>query len=288
MLNMRKLLVKIDRNLENVDTGTFALTCLLMVTVLGWLDYATGFEISFSFFYLLPILLAAWYIGLRYSILITTLSLLTWLFTNLIAGETFSNEYIRYFNFGVRLIVFFLVALLLRELKHALRYERRLARTDHLTGIFNRREFHEQLEYEIKRAARLNYPITFAYIDLDNFKQLNDKQGHAAGDEQLKLIALSISKTIRKTDLFARLGGDEFGLFLPNVDQTAARMVIAKVENAVTAQMQNLHSPITLSMGVVTFHMPPASSKELILKADALMYEAKQKGKGQVVYLQAG
>lgn len=287
-MNMRRLLVKINRNLEKFDTGTLALNCLLMVIVLGWLDYATGFEISFSFFYLLPILLAAWYIGLRYSILITTLSLLTWLFTNLIAGETFSNEYIRYFNFGVRLVVFLLVALLLRELKHALRYERRLARTDHLTGIFNRREFHEQLEYEIERAARLIYPITFAYIDLDNFKRLNDEQGHAAGDEQLKLIAESISKTIRKTDLFGRLGGDEFGVFLPNVDQTAARTVIAKIENAVAVQMQSLHSPITLSMGVVTFHTPPASSKELILKADALMYEAKHKGKGQVVYLQAG
>jgi diguanylate cyclase (GGDEF)-like protein len=177
-----------------------------------------------------------------------------------------------------------MIANLLHELKTALQKEHEIARTDYLTGVFNSREFHEQLAFEVKRADRLHYPISLAYIDLDNFKRVNDTYGHSAGDFQLKRVTQTITATIRETDLFARLGGDEFALLLPNVDRQQAELVFQKIENEVMKELAELQSPITLSAGVITFKQPPESVDEMIRKADALMYEAKISGKGKAMY----
>lgn len=256
----------------------------LLLLVLGWGDYATGFEISFSFFYLIPISIVTWYIGIRSGYLMTMCGLLIWVVSNLLAGETYSSEWIRFFNTAVRLVVFMMIASLIHELRTALQKEHESARTDYLTGVFNSREFHEQLEIEIKRASRLHYPISLAYIDLDNFKRVNDAYGHSTGDVQLKRIAEIIGTTIRKTDIFARLGGDEFALLLPNLDSEHAKLVYQKVERAVLQGLAELNSPITLSAGVVTFKSTPKNVDDMLRKADALMYEAKNSGKAKAMY----
>lgn len=263
--------------------GVFIFAGMLLL-LLGWVDYATGFEISFSFFYLIPISIATWYIGIRSGYLMTLIGVLTWVFSNQLAGESYSSEWIRFFNTAVRLTVFMMIANLLHELKTALQKEHDLARTDHLTGVFNSREFYEQLAFEIKRADRLHYPISLVYIDLDNFKRVNDTYGHSIGDIQLKRFAQTVTATIRKTDLFARLGGDEFALLLPNVERQQAELVFKKVENEVMKGLAELQSPITLSAGVITFKRAPESVDEMIHKADALMYEAKTSGKGKAMY----
>jgi diguanylate cyclase (GGDEF)-like protein len=263
--------------------GAFIFAGMLLL-VLGWVDYLTGFEISFSFFYLIPISIATWYISIRSGYLMTLIGVLAWVFSNLMAGETYSSEWIRFFNTLVRLTVFMMIANLLHELKTALQKEHEIARTDYLTGVFNSREFHEQLAFEVKRADRLHYPISLAYIDLDNFKRVNDTYGHSAGDFQLKRVTQTITATIRETDLFARLGGDEFALLLPNVDRQQAELVFQKIENEVMKELAELQSPITLSAGVITFKQPPESVDEMIRKADALMYEAKISGKGKAMY----
>ncbi|MBL8062216.1 MAG: GGDEF domain-containing protein [Anaerolineales bacterium] len=265
--------------------GVFSFSILLVV-LLGWLDYITGFEVSFSYFYLLPISLVTWYVGIRSGLFITGLGVLSWLGSNWLAGEVYTSEWIRYFNAGVRLAVFSMIASLFYQLKTAIESERALARTDYLTGVFNRREFTEQLELEIKRANRFAYPVSLAYIDLDNFKQVNDVYGHSVGDEHLKLIAASVSVIIRKTDLFARLGGDEFGLFLPNVDQRGAKITLEKIERAVLHELRRLNSPVTLSAGVITFNCPPKSVDLMLKEADALMYNAKQAGKKKILYIE--
>ena len=263
--------------------GIFVLATLL-VALLGWLDYATGFEITFSFFYLFPITLAIWYFGYRAGLVITCMGVLTWLVSNWLAGQTYSNEWIRLFNAAVRLAAFSGIAYLLHELKTAYNNERTLSRIDFLTGVFNRREFTEQLELEVNRAKRLDYPITLAYIDIDNFKVINNEEGHKAGDTQLKLIAQTIMRSVRKTDVFARLGGDEFGLLLPNVNQANAKQVLKKIEKAVSQEMNHANSPVTLSMGVITFNAPPVTTDDLLQMADILMYEAKQSGKNRTYY----
>lgn len=258
----------------------------LLTMLFGLLDYWVGYEVSLSFFYLIPIGMATWYFGGYTGYGTALICVVVWDISNRFSGQIHTNELIRYWNMIIRMASYSAFVLLLSELKMALQFERTLARTDFLTGIFNRREFIEQLKFEIQRAERLHYPVSLAYIDLDNFKKVNDEQGHSMGDQHLQLIAHAVSAVIRKTDLFARLGGDEFGLFLPNVDQTSARFVLGKIENAVMRELKKIESPVTLSIGVVTFKSPPATVDDLIRRADTLMYQAKLMGKHQTVYFE--
>ena len=115
--------------------------------------------------------------------------------------------------------------LLLSSLKRALDRERELSGTDVLTGIRNARSFREVLGAEIERSKRFQRPFTVAYLDLDNFKTVNDCHGHEHGDELLRLVGNTILTGIRKTDTVARLGGDEFALLLPETEYEAAGAV---------------------------------------------------------------
>lgn len=281
---MNRLWNALDRFLIRLGKANGGLA-LILIAILGWLDYATGFEISFSFFYLLPISIVSWYMGLGWAYSITALGVLTWLVSNWLAGDTYSSEWIRFFNMAVRLVVFSSIANLLHKLKTAIQLEHQFARTDYLTGVFNRREFVEQLGLELKRANRIRYPLSLAYIDLDNFKHVNDEQGHSAGDQHLRLIANTITSVIRETDLFARLGGDEFVLLLPNTDRKNAEGALQKIEKAVKSMLEAINSSVTLSIGVVTFLTPPSNVDDMLHPADALMYQAKSEGKDRIQYI---
>jgi diguanylate cyclase (GGDEF)-like protein len=282
----QKFLGRFNGFFFSLGRGGISAFVIFLILLFGWLDYWVGYEISLSFFYLIPLGLAAWYLGRPAGYLVAFFCVVVWDLANRANGQILSNELIRYWNMGIRMASYSVVALVLGELKLAIQVERTIARTDYLTGIFNSREFNTQLQFEIQRAGRLMYPVSFAYIDLDNFKQVNDEQGHSVGDEQLKLIAQTIANVIRKTDLFARLGGDEFGLFLPNVDSKSAKIVLGKINNAVMRELNDKQSPVTLSVGVVTFKTPPMNADEMIHKADALMYQAKLTGKNQAVYFE--
>lgn len=278
---------RLDARLNTLDYRGVILVAILCTAVIGFLDILIGYEASTSFLYLIPIFIAGWYGNRKLGYFITFTSIFLWTWINWLTGQDYSNEFIRVWNAAIRIVTFSLFVYLLNELKLALHAERTLARTDHLTGLFNKREFQEQLELEIKRADRLSYPVSLVFIDLDNFKQVNDTLGHSEGDTQLRKIAHTISGVIRQTDLFARLGGDEFGLFLPNVNKTGIKAVVTKIEKAVAAEMDVIKSPITLSIGAVTFLSPPDSVDDMIRKADALMYQAKIMGKHQSLYFEA-
>lgn len=282
----KALLSRLDAQLSRLSFGGVVLAASFGAAVIGLLDFWIGYEASTSFLYLMPIFIAGWYGNRTLGYLFTFFSIFLWTWINWLTGQTYSNELIRVWNAVIRIITFSLFVSLLNELKLALDTERALARTDGLTGIFNKREFEKRLKLELKRAARYSYPVCLIFIDLDNFKQVNDTLGHSEGDAQLKRIAGVISGVIRQTDLFARLGGDEFGLFLPNVNRTAVKTIVSKIERAVAAEMETVQSPITLSVGAVTFRTPPASADDMIRKADALMYQAKFTGKGRSLYFE--
>jgi len=272
--------------LGNLSRNSILVLSLLLVGALGWLDYASGFEISFSFFYLIPILITTWYAGRNYGYLITFISILTWTISNKLAGQVYSHEVIRYFNSGIRFGVFVMISWMLNELQIVIQNERALARVDDLTGIFNRREFYDRAYLELTLAERYKRPFSLAYFDLDLFKKVNDEMGHQQGDHVLRVITNLVSLNIRKTDTFARLGGDEFALLLPNVKQDDAKHIIPKLVQAVKDEMQAINSPVTLSVGVITFLSPPKSVDEMINGADALMYQAKLLGKNKILYHQ--
>lgn len=263
-----------------------AFIILLLLIIIGALDYWVGYEISMSFFYLLPLGLASWYLDRRAGCLAALFAVAIWAAAELANGSTFTNEWIRFWNIGIRLLSYLTVAWLIDELKRAVESAQALARTDHLTGIMNNREFQRQLGTELKRANRLIHPVTLVYIDLDNFKEVNDMLGHDVGDMQLRLVAQSIQNNIRATDMFGRLGGDEFALFLPNTDHRNAAIVIEKIVQQVLVELEQIQSPVTLSLGVITSSSQILTPAELIQKADSLMYQAKLTGKNQAIYFE--
>jgi diguanylate cyclase (GGDEF)-like protein/PAS domain S-box-containing protein len=167
-------------------------------------------------------------------------------------------------------------------LSEALAREKDDARLDFLTRIANRRAFYEIAFTESARARRYGRSLTLIYLDLDNFKQVNDTYGHEVGDELLIEVAATIRSNVRTTDTVARLGGDEFALLLPETDQDAALLVTNKLREVLLNSMQRKNWPVTVSIGLVTFSTPPESVEEMVKQADAVMYSVKARGKNSI------
>lgn len=187
-----------------------------------------------------------------------------------------------YWNDVVELGFFLVVAYALSALKTALEHERSSARTDPLTGIADRRFFYTLAESEIKRLERYGHIFTVAYIDIDTVKAVNDRFGHSAGDELLRLMAGIMKSHIRATDTAARIGGDEFALLLPETGDGAALAAVGKIKEALDRAVRERDWPVSLSSGVVTYHAPPASVDKMLEQIDGLMYSVKREGKGMI------
>ena len=151
----------------------------------------------------------------------------------------------------------------------------RLAVTDSLTGLYNRHKLQESLNTEVERAKRYNRPLSIIMIDMDGLKSINDTFGHAAGDEALKFVALSIQQSIRKVDLGTRFGGDEFIVLLPEADCGEATFVAKRIREAILAA--ELHSgKLSVSLGVVQWHSGFETPKDFVHAVDEAMYLAKR------------
>jgi diguanylate cyclase (GGDEF)-like protein len=264
-------------------------TGVLLVSVagvagLGFVDQASGAEISFSIFYVLPVSAATWFAGIHQGIGVALVSAATWLYADLAAGARYSSELIPFWNTLVRLGYFLVIARLLSLLRGRLAGEEQRAETDALTGLRNALGFREALAAEHARATRYRRPLTLAYLDLDDFKTVNDTRGHAVGDQVLRDVADALSRAVRRTDVVGRLGGDEFAALLPETDGHGAEPVLAKIREAVREAMTRGGWSVGASVGAVTFTAPPPSVEKALAAADRLMYEAKRAGKDQVVH----
>jgi diguanylate cyclase (GGDEF)-like protein len=171
-----------------------------------------------------------------------------------------------------------------RRLALALENEKSLSRSDYLTGLANRRAFEELFAMECKRSQRYKRPITLVYMDLDDFKKVNDGRGHQTGDEVLIAVAASLRTNLRATDCVARLGGDEFAILLPETDEEAALIIMKKLEAVLQRLRSSKDWPIGFSFGVVTFPAPLESLEAMLERADKLMYEAKHGGKSAMLF----
>jgi diguanylate cyclase (GGDEF)-like protein len=161
-----------------------------------------------------------------------------------------------------------------------------LAKTDGLTGLYNRRHFQEELEREIERAIADSWPLSLLFIDLDHFKQYNDRWGHLEGDAELRRVAAQVLKSIRSTDTAYRYGGEELAVLLPSCPKEQAVRVAEKLRQAVSAGTQKsgrFGGRTTVSIGVATFPDDGRVSRGLVDTADAALYEAKARGRDCVV-----
>jgi len=277
-------LLKATASLEKRSPLFLAITALILVGILGVGDYATGNDYSFSLFYLLPILLTAWYAGRKTGLFISFISAVTWMLADILIEEDYTHPSIYFWNGLIRFGFFVTSTLLASELKRSQVAIQILARTDFLTGAFNSRYFHELLENEIDRCNRYEHPFTLAYIDIDNFKQVNDLYGHDEGDRLIRFIVGEIQNQIRKSDVFARLGGDEFAILFPETGMLSAQAALTKIQGVITNHLNDKYPFLTLSAGSVTFNVAPQSAAETIHVADAAMYSVKSSTKNNILY----
>jgi diguanylate cyclase (GGDEF)-like protein len=153
----------------------------------------------------------------------------------------------------------------------------RLAVTDPLTGLFNRRKLDEFLTAEIERAMRYDRPLSLIMLDLDDLKRINDTYGHPQGDEALRLVADAIRSQIRSVDLGTRFGGDEFVILLPEAGLEAARMVGKRICEKITS-ITFQDEQLSVSAGVAEWMREYTSSKHFLQAVDQAMYQAKRAG----------
>jgi diguanylate cyclase (GGDEF)-like protein len=245
------------------------------ILIISLVDYATGAELAFSIFYLFPVGLAAWYLGWEAGVSLSILSALAWYIADTLTRTVpYENPFIPAWNTGVRLMSFLIVTVLINVLRSTLEREALNARIDSLTGAPNTRAFYEAAGIQISLLKRYNRPFSILYLDIDNFKELNDTRGHSAGDSALRVVTLTLKQVLRTGDTIARLGGDEFAILLAEADARAAEIVSTRIQSAIRSKLT-----LTCSIGALTCVAPPASVDELVRKVDHLMYEAKRGGK---------
>jgi diguanylate cyclase (GGDEF)-like protein len=274
------LLAYLDRRSETFNIGlSFALLLLI-----GVVDTVTPKPVGMSVFYLMPIAVATWYSGPGLGTLMAVLSSVTWFGSDVYSAGGYPNPAIPVWNATIRFGSYMAMALVLGALRRSLLHEKELARTDFLSGLANSRSFYEVCEAETQRSRRYDRPMTLVYIDVDDFKSVNDRFGHRGGDTCLRSIGDAIRATIRQTDFAARWGGDEFVVLLPETDAEQARVVVQKLQAHLLVRMAAESWPVTFSIGVGTVHRAHATVDDFVGRVDTLMYLVKRQGKNGVRY----
>lgn len=257
---------------------------LVAVAALGYVDFATGPELTPLLFYLAPVVLVAWYAGRGPALGVACAGAIAWLLSDALTHGAYAHWSIPYWNGVLRLGALALVADIVARLREAAARERDQARADPRTGVANLRAFYELAEAEIARARRYPHAFSVVYIDLDEFKLVNFRLGHEAGDAVLRSVARGLTGVLRASDVVARIGGDQFVVLLPEAGAAAARLTGEKLRQALSAVVPAHGWRITASIGIATFLVPPESVDALLAAADRLMYQAKQTGKNTVVH----
>lgn len=256
--------------------GAVSLTLLV-----GVVDYLTGREVRVFPLYFVPVGIAAWRAGSASGLVTAALAVTVWESASWLSGVRHSSPLVDLWNVVLQFASLFAFAELLSRLFDTLERERAVSRIDVVTELPNRRAFFEQLDVEIGRLRRHGRPLTVAYMDMDDFKRVNDVFGHRHGDLVLRRFAELIRARCRAGDTVARLGGDEFALLLPETDVDAAMGVLERIRAQVTAELGKAPISVGVSIGAVTTHDPP-SADELLRSADEIMYSVKDGGKGRV------
>jgi diguanylate cyclase (GGDEF)-like protein len=266
---------------------TVAIVSVLLLFLLCWLDYITG-DYSLIIFYLIPVSLTAWFISKEIGVFFCVLSLLARITADFSTSPAIQRSSLHYWNLFIEFLFLIIMSVLFSVLKNKLDSEKILARVDPLTKAINRRSFFDLAELEINRAHRYGHPFAIAYIDLDNFKEINDQYGHSTGDKLLIAVANTINSNIRNTDILARFGGDEFVILLPETTGEAAQATLDKVHRQLRETMSNHSWRVTFSIGAISYRRPPKNVEEAVRGADTLMYKVKRSGKNRLLHITSG
>ena len=260
-----------------------ASTAIFGLVFVSCLRFLAPTELHITFLFLLPISFATWFLSPALGWLFVVAATVVLLFFDIGHPES-ARHGILFSNALMNLGFFSFVVFIFSEVRMLYGRERELSLQDPLTGLLNHRAFVETVATENRRLQRHPHSLTIAYMDLDNFKGVNDRHGHAVGDALLKSMAHMMTSTVRSTDFVARLGGDEFAILLPDTNAEAARSVMAKLQEKLLQHFREQNYSVTLSIGAVTFETMKENPSAMIYMADETMYAVKQRGKNGIEY----
>lgn len=266
------------------------LILLVLVAAIGIADYLTGPDIGFSLFYLAPVVYAGWNLRHRAAVTVAVGAAAAWLVADL-ASRAGVHPSVMAWNGITRLTIYLAIGIMTalvrsdrEELRSvnarliaALEREKDLARTDVTTGLPNSRFLVERIREELALRREQHEPIALIYLDLDNFKRVNDIFGHASGDELLARAAGVLREVAGEPHEVARMGGDEFAVLLARgISRDDADAIAADIRRRIVALGADYpNSGFGTSAGVAFFDAAPADADTLIHAADSAMYDAK-------------
>ena len=246
------------------------------------LNVRTPPDLRLGILYVIPVLLAASQDGLGWGISFALATALLRFGVGIDQLPLETSLQVRILNEVAYLAVVGVAIAGLSQLRRTQAQLELLAAHDPLTTVLNARAFASQVAQELGRNRRYGRPLALIYLDLDDFKRVNDAHGHATGDAVLRLVADAMRSAVRQADFVGRLGGDEFGVLMPETDGSVAHSVANRLAGGIRTVFRGTPS-VTASIGVVAVTGTEAGSDELLRKADHAMYEAKRAGKDRVV-----
>ena len=255
---------------------------LFFILFVDLLDFLIGGLLHLSVFLLVPVALVAWNVGLKSGLIVSALSASYLIVDYLIHPFLFPHPWIVLWDTAVVILYFAVVCYVLAALKTELEKAYQKSKTDPLTGLLNSVTFLGAAEAERERSIRYRHPFTLCFLDLDNFKRVNDTHGHLMGDKLLRKVSAILKTEVRSSDIVGRIGGDEFVVLFPEAGPEAAKSLSLKLHRAVDEGIKEETPLVTLSMGVVTYFDIPEKIDDIVHHADLLMYEAKKSGKNIV------
>jgi diguanylate cyclase (GGDEF)-like protein len=272
-------------SLRHLNPAHALLAAIAAAILVCALDFFTPNELSLSLFYLIPVVVCMLFVSRTAGYSSAVLCGIAWITIQALNGRRFSTPFYLAWSVFVRIGTNFLFAFLLDILRRVLEDLREMSFRDPLTGAANRRYFEEFLGRQIDRSLRDRQPLTLLTLDIDDFKSLNDRFGHAQGDAALVALAQSIQSGIRPDDMLARMGGDEFVVLLYGMDYDISEIVGARLAEAVREGWSAIGVDSTLSMGMISYPSESvgvgahAGAEAMLDRADRLMFEVKRSGK---------
>jgi diguanylate cyclase (GGDEF)-like protein len=256
---------------------------IVLVGSVYWLNDHTPGTVRLGILYIVPVLLVTWQDGLTWGIAFAIGTGLLRYVTGLDKLPVETTVPIRLLDEAAFLTVLGVAMAGLAQLQRTQRELERLATQDELTGTLNPRAFAERLALELDRNRRYNRPLALLYLDLDDFKTVNDRHGHQTGDAVLRLVADATRRAMRQSDIVGRLGGDEFGVLMPETEGSVAQAAAMRLAGGIRTVFKGTPS-VTASIGLVsTTSADMTAAEDLLRRADQAMYEAKRAGKDRVV-----
>jgi len=255
---------------------------LLLTLLVYWVNAVTPPDARLGVLYIIPVLLVTWTEGLVWGIVFAVATTGLREATAWVQMPVETPMIWRLANAAAYVAVLGVAMAGLQTLRRSQAQMARLIIQDQLTNVLNARAFAERLGQELDRNRRYPRALALMYMDLDNFKVINDTHGHQTGDAVLRLVADAMRSSVRQADVVGRLGGDEFAVLMPETDaqlaDAAAKRLIASLRNVFKGTPN-----VTASIGVVSCTATDASTDDLLRRADQAMYDAKKSGKDRVV-----